>query len=225
MLGRLSKRLTYGNVMATAALFVALGGTSYAALTLPVDSVGPSQIRAGAVRSAEVKDATLLIRDFKASERAKLRGLRGLPGQTGATGAPGAKGDKGDPGRSALQPLQSGEQITGGFAFDFQAVGAGGDYGGWVTLPIPAPAPLNTFETVPVGAPTATCPGSAAAPSATAGRVCIYPVALTGASNVVGLNPSATTGAAQTGFVLRFNNTTTANSDLLAYGTWAYRAP
>jgi len=42
-------RLTYANVIATLALFVSLGGVSYAAITLPPDSVGKSQIRAGAV--------------------------------------------------------------------------------------------------------------------------------------------------------------------------------
>ena len=44
-------RLSYANVIATIALFVALGGSSYAALKLPRNSVGSSQIRSGAVQS------------------------------------------------------------------------------------------------------------------------------------------------------------------------------
>jgi hypothetical protein len=41
--------LTYANVLATLALFVSLGGASYAAITLPADSVGRKQLRSGAV--------------------------------------------------------------------------------------------------------------------------------------------------------------------------------
>jgi hypothetical protein len=42
-------RLSYANVVSTLALFLALGGASYAALTLPRDSVGAAQLRDGAV--------------------------------------------------------------------------------------------------------------------------------------------------------------------------------
>ncbi len=41
---RIFSRLTYANVVATVALFVALGGSSYAALELPANSVGQRQI-------------------------------------------------------------------------------------------------------------------------------------------------------------------------------------
>jgi hypothetical protein len=49
MLRFLHDRLTYANITVTLALFVSLGGASYAAITLPVDSVGKKQLRAGAV--------------------------------------------------------------------------------------------------------------------------------------------------------------------------------
>ena len=42
-------RPTYANVVATLALFVALGGASYAAVTLPRNSVGSAQLRNGSV--------------------------------------------------------------------------------------------------------------------------------------------------------------------------------
>ena len=45
---RLRGRLTFANVTAATALFVALGGTSYAAISLPRNSVGAEQIRTGA---------------------------------------------------------------------------------------------------------------------------------------------------------------------------------
>jgi hypothetical protein len=42
MFARVRPRLTYANVLASLALFVALGGSSYAALQLPKASVGTS---------------------------------------------------------------------------------------------------------------------------------------------------------------------------------------
>jgi hypothetical protein len=78
------------------ALFIALGGTSYAAVSLPRDSVGATQIRAGAVSSSEVKDRSLRARDFKASELP--RGAAGAPGAQGVAGPQGPAGAKGDTG-------------------------------------------------------------------------------------------------------------------------------
>jgi hypothetical protein len=89
---RLKERLTYGNVVATIALFVALGGSSYAAITLPRNSVGANQIRTGAVRSSEVKDKSLNARDLSTAARTFLKGRtgpRGPQGPTGPTGPPG----------------------------------------------------------------------------------------------------------------------------------------
>jgi hypothetical protein len=48
-LRRVFDRFTYANVTATIALFVALGGASYAAVELPAHSVGARQLRRGAV--------------------------------------------------------------------------------------------------------------------------------------------------------------------------------
>jgi len=50
----LGRHLTYANAAATIALFVALGGTSYAALSLPAGSVGTRQLRSGAVTEAKL---------------------------------------------------------------------------------------------------------------------------------------------------------------------------
>src|SRR5205814_670105 len=74
MLDRLKDRLTYANVTATVALFVALGGTSYAALKLPRNSVGSAQIRTGAVHSSEARDRSLRLRDIAVSARTALAG-------------------------------------------------------------------------------------------------------------------------------------------------------
>jgi hypothetical protein len=51
---RFLPRLSYANVMATIAVFIALGGASYAALKLPKNSVGTKQLKREAVTSAKI---------------------------------------------------------------------------------------------------------------------------------------------------------------------------
>ena len=91
MIRSISQRLTYANVTATLALFIALGGSSYAALSLPRNSVGTQQIRPGAVRSADVKNRSLQVADLSSTARAALAGRTGPAGPAGPAGAPAAK--------------------------------------------------------------------------------------------------------------------------------------
>jgi hypothetical protein len=51
--------ISYANVVATLALFVALGGVSWAAATLPRDSVGSAQLRDGSVGTPELRDGSI----------------------------------------------------------------------------------------------------------------------------------------------------------------------
>jgi hypothetical protein len=83
----LRRHLSYANVMATIAVFLALGGTSYALATLPRNSVGSKQIRPKAVGSSEVRDRSLRVRDISRPAR---RSLRGQQGPLGVPGPPGA---------------------------------------------------------------------------------------------------------------------------------------
>src|SRR4051794_905515 len=84
------------------ALFVALGGTSYAAAKLPKNSVGSQQIRSGAVTQSKL-EKSIGTQLSKAGVRGPA-GATGAPGPRGDTGAQGpqgvagAKGDKGDAG-------------------------------------------------------------------------------------------------------------------------------
>jgi hypothetical protein len=107
MLARIRSRITYANVTATLALFVALGGTSYA-----VKQLGSGDIRDNSIRSRDVRDnslgtgdihnRSLMARDFRRGQLPKgrrgkaglrgSRGLRGLRGKTGKTGAAGVSG-------------------------------------------------------------------------------------------------------------------------------------
>jgi hypothetical protein len=92
MLSRLRARLTYSNVMATTAVFLALGGTSYAALTVTGKTVKNSSLT-----GADVKNKSLTKKDFKGSVRGPA-GPQGAQGPQGLQGAQGGTGPKGDVG-------------------------------------------------------------------------------------------------------------------------------
>jgi hypothetical protein len=120
VLNRLRTNVSYSNIVATLALFVALGGTGYAAISLPLDSVGSRELRRGAVGHAElrksavessnVRDGSLSVRDLSASAKSALAGNQGAVGPVGpagpkgadgSPGATGATGPAGPPGASA----------------------------------------------------------------------------------------------------------------------------
>jgi hypothetical protein len=54
VIGGFRNRLTYANVMATVAVFLALGGGAWAALTLPKNSVKSRQIKNGQVKAQDL---------------------------------------------------------------------------------------------------------------------------------------------------------------------------
>jgi hypothetical protein len=80
-------KLTYANAMSTIAVFIALGGTSYA---VAHNSIGTPQLKNGAVTSAKVKDGSLQRRDL--SSAAVSTGVRGPRGAVGPGGVPGTNG-------------------------------------------------------------------------------------------------------------------------------------
>jgi hypothetical protein len=89
-------KLSYANVMATFAVFLALGGVSYAATQLPKNSVGAKQLKKGAVTSVKVKDGSLQASDFKAGALPPGRiGPQGPVGPQGPAGPQGAAGSSG----------------------------------------------------------------------------------------------------------------------------------
>ena len=58
-------KLTYANVMATIAVFVALGGASYAAVKLPKNSVGSKQLKKNAVTTAKIPNEAVTAAKIK----------------------------------------------------------------------------------------------------------------------------------------------------------------
>jgi hypothetical protein len=110
LLRTLRSRLTYANVVASIALFVALGGSSYAAVQLSKNSVkskhiGSGQVRTGdirgnAVTTSKIRNGTLELSDFNAQVASDLRGAAGPQGPGGAQGPQGAGGEAGAAGPS-----------------------------------------------------------------------------------------------------------------------------
>ena len=112
MSARIRHGLTFANVISLIALFVALGGTGYAAIKLPKNSVTSKTIKKGAVTNAKlgknavssskVKDGSLLKQDFAANQLpagpagpAGPQGPAGKDGTNGTNGTDGAQGPAG----------------------------------------------------------------------------------------------------------------------------------
>ena len=121
-------------VISLIALFVALGGTTYAATSLPKNSVGTRQLKNGAVTKKKIQAKT-------------ITALMGARGRQGATGAPGTPGAAGAPGPTASAYAQ--DQNT------FVFVDSGTDTtavqltaGGGTKLAVPFPAALHVSGVV-----------------------------------------------------------------------------
>ena len=174
-------RRSHATVVAYLALFIALGGVSYAAVTLPANSVGTKQIKKSAVKNsdlgnravttAKVKDGSLLSVDFKPGQL-----VAGAPGSIGPRGPQGLKGDAGTNGAAGpfVDTLPSGKSLKGAYMMRGTAAVISASAGADISFSIPlAAAPTGHFLKSGA-APTADCPGSASVPTAAPGHVCIY---------------------------------------------------
>lgn len=95
------------NLVAYLALFVALGGTSYAAV-----KVTGTQVVDGSLTGKDIRDGSLQARDIKkGSLRANLFARGQLPGGSVAGGPQGPQGPKGDTGATGATGPSFGESI------------------------------------------------------------------------------------------------------------------
>lgn len=152
MLRDVRRHLSYANVMATFAVFLALGGLSYAATTLPANSVGAKQLKHAAVTAVKVKTHSLLASNFAPGQLP--RGPDGPPGSQGLQGPTGPQGPAGPTGQQG--PTGSGGPAgpigPRGFAGPTGATGPPGLSGLHVLSEVfPSPAGSNTTYSV-------TCP-------------------------------------------------------------------
>jgi len=83
MARRIRSKVSFANVVALLALFVALGGGAYAAVALPANSVGSVQIRDGGVRSPDIRNGTVAPQDLASSVQQQLVNARTPAGPAG----------------------------------------------------------------------------------------------------------------------------------------------
>jgi hypothetical protein len=137
---RLRARLSFANVMSVIAVFIALGGTGYAAVKLPKNSVGSKELKSNAVSSSKVKNGSLTKSDFRASDLPV-----GPAGAQGAQGPQGLQGLKGDPGTNGTNGTNGANGADG-------ADGAPGTVGAATTVFFQAPADLADGNNMSYGA-------------------------------------------------------------------------
>jgi hypothetical protein len=148
MLRSIRSRVTYANVVATMALFVAIGGTSYAALKITgrqvVDSsLSGRDIKNNSLTGADIANRSLQARDFKAGQLPA-----GPQGPPGSQGAQGPQGPTGKPGLTGV--LRNTGGVTG-----WVAVPPGGMVSARATCPtvvqVGDPPQLSFIPTVATG--------------------------------------------------------------------------
>jgi hypothetical protein len=214
---RLRNGLSYSNVMASIAVFLALGGGAYA-LTVPRNSVGPKQlkknavsaskIRAGAVTSVKVKNRSLLATDFK-------RGA--LP--SGPAGPPGPQGPQGLAG-PITGTLPSGVTLRGSYGIGARSTATG--LQAPISYGLALPGDPATHYVSIVGPAPPQCPGNVNDPQALPGNLCVYEYVASGITSVV-IDYPAGTGSAR--FGVSVQGGTAGSVDAILRGTWAVTAP
>jgi hypothetical protein len=200
------------NLVGYLALFIALGGTSYAAIKLPTGSVGTKQLRSNAVTSPKIKNRSLRATDF--APGTLRRGPRGAQGPTGPAGSlagslPSGKTVRGRWAVSGINP----DTAPGDIHSDALSFGA--------QLPS---APKRVFVFGASG--DAQCTGTAEAPDAAAGVLCIYVEYQININNGIETIIGTTTGAtSRQGAEIYIVNASTTPGGYGARGSWAATAP
>ncbi len=210
-----SRRPSPAMIVALIALFVALGGSSYAALRVTGKNVKNSSLTGKDVknnsltgsdvknlRSGDVKDFSLLAKDFKAGQ---------LPaGAQGIQGAPGPFPDTFPSGKTAR-----GAYAASGFATGAAQVARDGQ-SFFFQL---AAEPTDSHFVADGSAPPAECPGTKAAPAAQPGHLCVYEHVNQNATTLID-DPA---GTLRFGFIIQTSSV--AAGQYQSRGTWAVTAP
>ena len=207
-------RLTYGNVVATLALFIALGGASYAAVKLEKNSVSSKQIKNGGVKTKDLGT------DAATGAKVDESSLGTVPFATNAQQF-GGVGQNGYVRYDA--PIPSGVTVRGGFG---DTASSASNIFHNVTFPAEAPVPLTGTDInfgnqgfAAVGDADSSCTGSESNPTAPAGKVCIYAQQAPAGANNSWTGESI--GDGKLGFGIRSGGSVAK----VAWGTWAYTAP
>jgi hypothetical protein len=203
-------KLTSAHVIAVLALVVGMAGSATAAAMIT-----GKQIANGTVTTNDIKDKSLLVRDIKPAERAKLKGP------------------------SPYAPPPSGKLIKGGgivsgYANDGQELRGYAPLGFVPADPLSEDDPARTIYFAPSaltedGDENGTlCQGTPEAPAPTAGLLCVYVANSTNveanSANVFAGVETTADGADNAGFMVTPDSAADAVVMTFRY-VWAYRAP
>jgi hypothetical protein len=200
-------------VVSTVALILALGGTSYAAFSLPANSVGTRQIKNRAVTLAKIAPAT---------QHALTK--VGAQGNPGPQGVQGPQGPQGNPGPFPAK-LPSAQTLTGAFHAGGTAVASNALTGSYISFAFPL-ASAPTVNLISHGsASTAACPGSLSNPQAAPGNFCFYESTPLNVSFIGFGDPVGNIGGAFSRFGGNVNIFSAGSGDFADGGSWAVTAP
>jgi hypothetical protein len=218
------------NAVAYLALFVALGGTSFAAAgaitgrDVKNGSLTGRDLKNGSVTGKDVRNRSLTPRDFRGS----VQGATGAQGPKGDRGAQGVRGLRG-PAGPITGELPSGVTVRGSYALSYPDGNWTGSNPAWTAISYGFRLPSDpTVSFVPPGGPNPTgCSGTISSPEAAPGQLCIYRGAEIG-FGAPGPNRQrddgfSEFGANTTGIFLGFALTGTTLH--LARGSWAVTGP
>ncbi|MEK6277940.1 MAG: hypothetical protein AABM29_08010 [Actinomycetota bacterium] len=242
MLTRIRSRLTYANVMATIAVFLALGGATIAAVKLPKKSVGTKQLKNKAVSKEKLKNKAVSSKKLgdKAVGTAKIAGsavtsskIASNAVQTSDIGNEQVTRAKvADSAIPFLGTLRSGQELRGSFnigGFD-DGAGAGQTSNDGITFQFPltnAPSfsQANVIDIAGGDPATANCGGLSGGnqqtPLATPGQLCVY---ITGKTHLAPASAVVIENVTRLGFGLAAASDDTIGQ-YLATGQWAVTAP
>ena len=209
-------------VISLVALFVALGGTTYAATSLPKNSVGTKQLRKNAVTASKLKKGAVTAAKINTTGLA-VPIAKNADSATYADLATDAADLGGHPASYySVATLQSGQSESGVFGLGGPSPGAGYYYTAGTTFQTPLTHALDANHVVVVAQGASPQPHCAGEGHADPGYLCVYDgvtIDMTMPGGSISLPDSQNAGAAPEGFVLSAG-TTTATGAAAVYGTW-----
>jgi hypothetical protein len=237
---RIRSKLTYANVMATIACFMVLTGIGFAVAAIPKKSVGPKQLKNGAVRSKKIHKNAVNASKIKegAVGRSELAnsavGTGKISNQAVKTGKIAnqavTRAKVSDAAIPFLGTLRTGQTLRGTFNIGGAPGGASLESHQGISFQFPlnntpTSGATNVIDLIanPTGT-TANCSGvtggNQQTPNAAPGQLCIY---ITGKSNL-GATPVEVENNSRLGFGL-VANSGAGVGEYLATGFWAVTAP
>jgi hypothetical protein len=215
---RLRRHVTFANTCALLALVLAIAGSSTASALV----VTGEDVKNGSLTGLDIKDSSLTGTDIRSASITgsdmKTQSLTVNHLNSTALGTLTQ--------HQYWDQIPSGRTVTGAWGYD--GSGSTGDYQITVNLPGTTASNLTGSKVNMAPSVTATdddaeCSGSYAAPTAPAGKVCVY--LWTAESDTTAMQASQANQMPNRAFIISWNDTALGSTDVYATGTWAYTQP